>query len=643
MTPETPLVAIRCFTYNQAAYIRQCLDGFVMQRTDFAFVAIVHDDCSTDGTDDIVREYAQRYPHIIKPIFETENQYSKGDGSLSRIMTQACNNTGAKYIAMCEGDDYWTDPLKLQKQVDFLEKHPECSLCYHAFRYHYENPDDGVDHFKRVLPEYSAADILSSVQFQTATTVVRKEIFETEQYKALTSIGFAFGDILLFLSCAEYGRIMGIDDVMSVYRVSNQGVTRNTLNTINRRVLHLELWCKATTILKKETSEAIHQEIIIPGISNCFFNLVIRKQIPIKRWFNIYKSEIKLRKKSLFEVPIVMFKRFIKLFTTRGGYFSRIINYPTYIYRRLFIPDYEHIGNTIPTEWISDYDEVSELIYTLLDSNKPCMIARFGVTEFMCMENFIKGHHPFWWLRSIWPFWVKKEVITNMTELSGFFGAKGYKSYVRFADLLYSCGKQTDILACWYKNQSIIEKEMSYSIIWLLSFEPWWSNCPWTRYLKGKKVLVVHPFADSIKEQYSRRETLFDNPNILPEFASLTIIKAIQSLGGENNGFSDWFEALKYMQDQIDAVDYDIALIGYGAYGMPLAAHCKQMGKKAIHFGGALQLLFGIKGNRWLNNYGNNKDYIPDYKTLLSNPNWIKPKESETPSNANAVEKACYW
>ena len=115
MTPTTPLVAIRCITYNQAAYIRQCLDGFVMQRTDFAFVAIVHDDCSTDGTDDIVREYAQRYPHIIKPIFETENQYSKGDGSLSRIMTQACNNTGAKYIAMCEGDDYWTDPLKLQK------------------------------------------------------------------------------------------------------------------------------------------------------------------------------------------------------------------------------------------------------------------------------------------------------------------------------------------------------------------------------------------------------------------------------------------------------------------------------------------------------------------------------------------------
>ena len=96
MTTQKPLVAIRCITYNQAPYIRQCLDGFIMQRTDFPFVAIVHDDCSTDGTDAIVREYAERYPDIIKPIFETENQYSKRDGSLSKIMTNACNETGAK-------------------------------------------------------------------------------------------------------------------------------------------------------------------------------------------------------------------------------------------------------------------------------------------------------------------------------------------------------------------------------------------------------------------------------------------------------------------------------------------------------------------------------------------------------------------
>ena len=121
----TPLVAIRCITYNHEPYIRDALNGFVMQKTNFPFVAIVHDDASTDGTAEIIREYAAKYPNIIKPIFETENQYSKHDGSISRIMAEAQERSGAKYIAMCEGDDYWTDPNKLQKQVDFLESHPD--------------------------------------------------------------------------------------------------------------------------------------------------------------------------------------------------------------------------------------------------------------------------------------------------------------------------------------------------------------------------------------------------------------------------------------------------------------------------------------------------------------------------------------
>ena len=125
-----PLVAINCLVYNHEPYLRDCLEGFVMQQTNFPFVAIVHDDASTDGSAAIIREYEEKYPHIFKPIYETENQYSKLDGSLDRIMDEAINATGAKYVAMCEGDDYWTDPLKLQKQVDFLEANPECGLCY---------------------------------------------------------------------------------------------------------------------------------------------------------------------------------------------------------------------------------------------------------------------------------------------------------------------------------------------------------------------------------------------------------------------------------------------------------------------------------------------------------------------------------
>ena len=114
-------VSIVCNAYNHERYIRSALDGFVMQKTTFPFEVLVHDDASMDGTAGIIREFEMKYPEIIKPIYETENQYSKCDGSLARIQY---GRVKGKYIALCEGDDYWTDPLKLQKQFDALEANP---------------------------------------------------------------------------------------------------------------------------------------------------------------------------------------------------------------------------------------------------------------------------------------------------------------------------------------------------------------------------------------------------------------------------------------------------------------------------------------------------------------------------------------
>lgn len=231
MIQQEILVAINCLTYNHEPYIRQCLEGFVTQKTKFRFVAIVHDDASTDNTAKIVREYADKYPDIIKPIFETVNQYSKKDGSLDRIIKQAINETNCKYIAVCEGDDYWTDPFKLQKQIDFLENNPEYTMCFHNAIEHYEKNIGGENIkdkiFSRISDkDYTGTSLLRHWIVPTASIVYRKSILDTDIYKrSIANKNFIYGDILLILSCAERGKIRGISDIMSVYRRHEGGVT----------------------------------------------------------------------------------------------------------------------------------------------------------------------------------------------------------------------------------------------------------------------------------------------------------------------------------------------------------------------------------------------------------------------------------
>ena len=218
-------VTIRCITYNQKDYIRQCLDGFVMQRTNFRFEAIVHDDASTDGTAEIVREYAEKYPDIVKPIFETENQYSKHDGSLGRIMNA---HTRGQYVAFCEGDDYWTDPLKLQKQADFLDANPQCSLTYHACKNVFSTPcKDNILFGESVKESYSEVDFVALYPFQTATVMCRKEILDSDLYKKAQAIGCVFGDVLMYFTASRFGTIEGVNEQMSVYRRHKNGITQH--------------------------------------------------------------------------------------------------------------------------------------------------------------------------------------------------------------------------------------------------------------------------------------------------------------------------------------------------------------------------------------------------------------------------------
>lgn len=228
-TTTQPKVAINCITYNHEAYIRECIEGFLMQKTNFPFVVILHDDASTDGTTAIIREYAEKYPDIIKPIFETENQWSKYDGSLFRIMDNALLSTNAPYIAWCEGDDYWTDPFKLQKQVDFMESHPDYSLVFANVKLHYDTglSDDTMDF---ITGDYTALDIYTHSLIATPTVLYREEVLRSECYKKFSQIKKPlFGDVTLFLAASTIGKVYGMNEVVCGYRRLSSGATK-TLN-----------------------------------------------------------------------------------------------------------------------------------------------------------------------------------------------------------------------------------------------------------------------------------------------------------------------------------------------------------------------------------------------------------------------------
>jgi hypothetical protein len=283
----------------------------------------------------------------------------------------------------------------------------------------------------------------------------------------------------------------------------------------------------------------------------------------------------------------------------------------------------------------------SELIYNQLISDKPLMIARLGSTEALIMTNYlgvkypekyknikeyIKGNSPPWWWDSV--------AVDQIQKWSGFFPADINK-LEQFCELMIEELANIDILGSWLKEEAFFKNQLNnVKRVMLEDLEPFFVKNPWTAALENKKVLVVHPFEETIRRQFLIKDKIFDN-NILPDFELLTI-KAVQTIAGEKSQFKDWFEALDFMKEQIAAKDFDICILGCGAYGLPLASYIKNMGKKAIHMGGATQLIFGIKGKRW-------EEYIVYPYQNLYNKYWVRPGEAEKPQNAQGVEGACYW
>lgn len=291
-----------------------------------------------------------------------------------------------------------------------------------------------------------------------------------------------------------------------------------------------------------------------------------------------------------------------------------------------------HINHSIsPTykDRLIPIEKAHNAIRKIIERGQPALVARFGSNEAwctaMCIGKQLQATDE-----------IGDAILKGIYNNAGVF-PYGEEMAMRFSEISVESAKQVDILGAWnsfmqdYLIDNVCSPQMQCTS--LGNLEPYNSQKPWTSALKGKKVLVIHPFKDTIEAQYKKRELLFEDSDILPEF-QLTVLRAVQTIAGEQDDrFSTWDEALEYMHKQAMKIDFDVAIIGCGAYGMPLGARLKESGKIVIHLGGATQLLFGIKGGRW--------DNHP--LSRLYNEHWVRPLQSETPKAAKKVENACYW
>jgi len=233
---DKPLVSVSCITYNHEKYIEDAIEGFLIQETSFPFEILIHDDASTDNTANIVREYAEKYPNLIKPIFQTENQYSKGGGISSKFNFPRAKG---EYVALCEGDDYWTDSLKLQKQVDFLEGNPDYSACVHQSKVIYEYSTKQSHVFREGVNDILClADMLEGRVFHTASVLFRTHIIK----KHSLPLNITAGDRALNFLLVSYGSIRFLPDTMCVYRKNEGGISSWVTVDLMKKDLNMIPW-----------------------------------------------------------------------------------------------------------------------------------------------------------------------------------------------------------------------------------------------------------------------------------------------------------------------------------------------------------------------------------------------------------------
>ena len=306
---------------------------------------------------------------------------------------------------------------------------------------------------------------------------------------------------------------------------------------------------------------------------------------------------------------------------------------------------YETFRPTINGHKFMSMAEANEVIASKILKGEPFWAGRMGWTEMDLVRQVIQ--------HDMVPILDHREEYVGIIYRQAGFFPNDVEYGSRFGHLILEDAKYIDMQGFWdlyMEDYMLYAYQNTEYITTLNALEPWNMHFennnpkgikPWSHALKGKNVLVVHPFADSIRKQYDEKrehifERIYDSNDILPEF-NLKTIKAVQTIGDtKDDRFDTWFDALDYMVKECAKTEFDVAIVGCGAYGYPLAAEIKKMGKTVIHLGGATQLMFGIIGNRWETTHIGIKDNI-------MNDYWVHPDVSERPTDASKVEKGCYW
>ena len=283
----------------------------------------------------------------------------------------------------------------------------------------------------------------------------------------------------------------------------------------------------------------------------------------------------------------------------------------------------------------------SDYIKEILSRPRPCMICRFGFNELQCVRTHLNIVQPESLLSKYLDFlrdrkgyfWWDEAITKPIYELAGVFPPTA-NLLTKFAQLFLQDCREIDVLGSWLQSEREVRAFYPQAkTVMIEDLEPYFHQNPWSEVLTGRKVLVIHPFVASIESQYRKRKQLFRDERVLPEFELMTL-RAVQSHALNPVPFDDWFEAFDSMCEQINKIDFEVAIIGAGAYGFPLAAFIKRSGRQAIHLGGAVQILFGIWGSRW--------DAEPAI-SRLRNEHWVRPLPMETPPEYKRVENGCYW